>query len=58
VEIWNPSKHVWTPAHALRVPRADHSAVVLPDGRLVVVGGSSWYRNPEYTSDVEFVLTP
>ena len=58
VEIWNPSKHVWTPAHALGVPRANHSAVVLPDGRLVVVGGWSWYRNDEYTNDVEVVLTP
>ena len=58
VEIWNPNKHVWTPAHALGVPRANHSSVVLPEGRLVVIGGSPEYRYDEYTSEVEVVLVP
>jgi hypothetical protein len=58
VEIWNPNKHVWTPAHALGLPRAHHSAVVLPDHQLVIIGGLASYRNPEYTSDVEVVRVP
>lgn len=58
VQIWNPRQRVWTLAPALGVPRALHGAVVLPDGRIVVIGGASARRREEYTHHVEVVLPP
>lgn len=42
VEVFQPATGVVSPGPAMTVARADHSATVLPDGRVVVAGGPSW----------------
>ena len=39
VERWNPSTGEFSPAGKLCAPRSKHAAVVLSDGRILVVGG-------------------
>jgi hypothetical protein len=39
-EIYDPSSGKFTAAGALQVPRGNHSAVLLTDGRVLVVGGT------------------
>lgn len=38
-QIWDPRTNRWTRAEAMRVARADHALVALPDGRVAAVGG-------------------
>jgi hypothetical protein len=40
VEIWDPSKEAFTTGPSLLVGRALHATVLMPDGRLLVIGGS------------------
>ena len=50
VDVYLPYSHVWLRGAALRQPRADHSAVALPDGRVLVAGGENGnfiYRSAE-----------
>lgn len=39
-EIYDPTTGSWRPTGPMVVPRYDHDAVALPDGRVVVVGGA------------------
>jgi hypothetical protein len=38
-DIWDPSTGVCTPAAPMSTPRGQHTATLLPDGRVYVVGG-------------------
>jgi N-acetylneuraminic acid mutarotase len=38
-ELWDPPSGQWSLAGSLRTPRYDHTATLLPDGRVLVVGG-------------------
>lgn len=38
-EIYDPATGSWSPTGALEVGRAEHSSVLLPDGRVLVSGG-------------------
>jgi uncharacterized protein YjdB len=40
-EIYSPATGSWTPAASMSQPRAGHSAFLLPDGRVIVVGGNA-----------------
>ena len=40
-EIYDPASNLWSDAGAMIVPRAGHTASALPDGRVVIAGGSS-----------------
>ncbi|MBN1514791.1 MAG: hypothetical protein JXB13_22455 [Phycisphaerae bacterium] len=42
VEIFDPQTGLFTAGPSMAVARADHTATRLPDGRVVVVGGSTW----------------
>ena len=38
-EIFDPTSNSWSPGPELAQPRIDHSAILLPDGRVLLVGG-------------------
>ena len=38
-EIFDPAANSWSPGPELAQPRIDHSATLLPDGRVLLVGG-------------------
>ena len=40
VEIYDPAGDTWSPLPPLRQARVDHTATLLPDGRIFVTGGS------------------
>lgn len=38
-EVWDPATDAFAPAGSLTAPRYEHSATLLPDGRVLVIGG-------------------
>ncbi len=38
-QIYDPNTDIWTQAAAMKIARADHAAVALADGRVLVIGG-------------------
>lgn len=41
VERYEPLRDTWAPAGRMRLPRTDHLATLLPDGRVLVSGGKN-----------------
>jgi N-acetylneuraminic acid mutarotase len=41
IEIWNPKTGTWRKAGTLKHPRREHTASLLPDGSVLVVGGDA-----------------
>lgn len=42
VDLFDQKSYSWTTVDSLLTPRFAHTATVLPDNRLLIVGGSSW----------------
>ena len=40
--IWDPATATFSPAGSLAEPRVEHTATLLPDGRVLIVGGIDW----------------
>lgn len=51
VEIYDPAKNVFTAVSSMRTPRASHTAVLLPNGNVLVSGGWTG-RRASYSSEV------
>src|SRR5262245_27782340 len=49
-EIYNPVSGVWTLTGSMNIARADHAAVRLHDGRVLVAGGDSSEEEPRFKS--------
>ncbi|MFM1871296.1 MAG: hypothetical protein RL398_718 [Planctomycetota bacterium] len=41
-ELYDPATDSWTPGPNLRTPRAAHTSLVRPDGKILLIGGISW----------------
>jgi hypothetical protein len=50
VEIYDPARRVWYAVASMQTPRARHAAVLLPDGRVLVLGG--YYLDPLATGEL------
>ncbi len=51
VWLYNPNNDTWSDGGELGLPRAGHRMTVLPDGRVLVVGGSSTYLQAGLASE-------
>ena len=50
-ELWSPTTEAWTPMASEQVPRLYHStALLLPDGRVLVTGGGREGTEPDETN--------
>ncbi|WP_437599849.1 kelch repeat-containing protein [Sorangium sp. So ce590] len=49
-ELYDPVSGAWTVVAPMRFPRAAHTATLLPDGKVLVVGG--WYTEPGGDAEV------
>jgi hypothetical protein len=54
IEVRDPTNQKWSRSRPLAHARANHATVLLPDGRLFVVGGDAVYRREiwEGTSEI------
>jgi hypothetical protein len=43
-ELYDPQTNTWSAGPRMRVPRAGHAAILLPDGRVLLAGGLGWTR--------------
>jgi hypothetical protein len=58
-ELWSPQTQTWTTMSAMRTPREYHStALLIPDGRVVVSGMGADFGNVPNETSVEFFSPP
>ncbi len=53
--IFDPSTNSWSPGPELSEPRSHHSATLLPDGRVLLVGGIRQEKERRLSTSMEFV---
>jgi hypothetical protein len=58
-EIWSPQTETWTTVASMQTPRLYHStALLLPDGRVVVSGGGRNFRSAQKMFNAEIYSPP
>jgi len=58
VELYNPATGTWSNGASSGVPHAQHTATLLPDGRVLVVAGTRELTATAYGSDVCEIYNP
>ncbi|HUP70257.1 MAG TPA: kelch repeat-containing protein [Acidimicrobiales bacterium] len=56
-QLYDPATDTWQPTGALNVPRFGHTATLLTDGRVLVVGGQSQQYGPPVGAELYDPLT-
>ena len=56
-EIFDPETNTWSAGPELSQPRANHSATLMPDGRVLLAGGISQDRERYPIASTEFINT-
>jgi hypothetical protein len=56
-ELFDPRTNTWQPTAPMNVARRNHRAALLPDGSVLVIGGSSAFGNKYLTSCEIFRLS-
>ncbi|MEP7188495.1 MAG: kelch repeat-containing protein, partial [Roseiflexaceae bacterium] len=51
-EVYSSTTDTWTPGTPLATPRWGHTATLLPDGRVVIIGGYSWYDQVQSSVEI------
>ncbi len=51
-ELYNPDKNTWTFLPSMNIARADFTAALLPDGRVLVIGGRLPSGDPTPTTEI------
>ena len=54
-EIYGPATAGFSPAGSLQAWRADHAAVLLNDGRVLIIGGSTFFNSGTFTDQSPIV---
>lgn len=51
-EVYSSTTDTWTAGTPLATPRWGHTATLLPDGRVVIIGGYSWYDQVQSSVEI------
>jgi N-acetylneuraminic acid mutarotase len=51
-ELYNPAKNIWTSLPSMNIARADFTAALLPDGKVLVIGGRLQSGDPTPTTEI------
>jgi hypothetical protein len=57
-ELYDPTTQMWSSTGALHVARSGHTATLLPDGKILVVGGASYASGSFGSSDSAELYDP
>ena len=57
-EIFDPITNTWSPGPDLSQPRASHSATLMPDGSVLIVGGISEQNGQQYVTVSTEIIEP
>ena len=57
-EIFDPITNTWSPGPGLSQPRASHSATLMPDGSVLIVGGISERNGQQYVTVSTEIIEP